>query len=122
MPPNRRAGVIQIQVNGTIFDAAGDFDYNLGKPMTESLIGPSGGQGYKEMPQVPFIEGTIRDSQDLDLAVLLNIRDATITLTLANDKVIVLREARYAAEGKVNTGEAEIEVKFEGESADEIPA
>ncbi len=78
---SRRAGVIQIQVNGFIYDAAGDFDYNIGEPMTEDLTGPSGPQGFKETPQTPYIEGTSRDAYDLDLNALCNVRDATITLT-----------------------------------------
>jgi hypothetical protein len=50
----------------------------------------------------------------------MGIKDATITLELANSKVIVLREAWNAAEGTGNTGEGNIPVRFEGMSAEEI--
>lgn len=122
MPNNRRAGVLQIQANGTIYDAAGEFTYNIGQPKREGLVGPSGIQGYKEMPQLPFIEGTIRDSRDIDLADLLNLVDATITLEIANGKTIMLRDAWQANEGNVGTDEATIDVRFEGISAEELPA
>jgi hypothetical protein len=82
-------------------------------------VGADAVHGYKEVPQVPFIEGKITDSSDLDLAELCDVVDATVTLELANGKVIVLRDAWYAGEGTVDTDEGEIGVRFEGKSADE---
>lgn len=119
---NRRSGAINIQANGEVYDAVGMFSYNIGKPLREGLKGPDRVQGYKELPQIPFIEGEIRDSSDLDLATVLSLKDATITLTLANGKTIMLRDAWYANEGTVGTDEANIPFKFEGMSADEIAA
>ena len=119
---NRRAGVLNIQVNGTVYDAVGNFSYNLGVPMNEELVGPSGVQGFKQMPQVPYIEGEIRDAQDLNLEDILTLEDATITLIVANGKTIMLSEAFFSSEGTVQTEEANIAVKFCGISAEEIPA
>ncbi len=117
---NRRAGTINIQVNGVVYDAVGSFSYNLGQPMREELVGPDRVHGYKETPQVPYIEGEIRDSSDLDLSNLQNLTDATLTLKLANGKTIMLREAWYAAEGTVGTEEANVQFKFCGMSAEEL--
>jgi ethanolamine utilization protein EutA (predicted chaperonin) len=72
------------------------------------------------MPQVAFIEGEITDQSDLDVKGLLRTDDATMTLELANGKVIMLRNAWYAGEGNVQTEEANISVRFEGMSAEEI--
>lgn len=116
----RRGGLIQFQVNGEIQDAKGNFTYNLGRPQREAIIGADGVHGYKETPQVPFIEGEITDRGNLDLDKLVSTTGATVTLELANGKVIVLRDAWFAGEGTGNTEEGNIAVRFEGMSADEV--
>lgn len=120
MENQRRAGLIQLQVNGEIFDAKGSFSYNLGRPKREAIPGADGIHGYKETPQVAFIEGAITDRGNLDVAALATGRDLTVTLTLGNDKMIVLRAAWFAAEGTGSTEEAEIPVRWEGAGAEEI--
>src|SRR5690606_31032277 len=82
----RRGGLIQFQVNGEIQDAKGNFTYNLGRPQREAIIGADGVHGYKETPQVPFIEGEITDRGNLDLDKLVSTTGATVTLELANGK------------------------------------
>ena len=120
---NRRVGgIIFVKVDGQLFNAKGAFDYNLGVLKREAVAGQDAIHGFKEVPQVPMIEGTITDDSDLNLQSLLETRDATVTIELANGKVIVLQEAWYAADGNVNTEEGEVEVRFEGISATEIKA
>jgi len=43
-------------------------------------------------------------------------RNVTVTLKLANDKVIILRNAWFAGEGTVTTEEGEIAVRWESEN------
>ena len=120
---NRRVGgIIFVKVDGTLFNAKGAFDYKLGVLKREAVAGQDAIHGFKEVPQVPMIEGTITDDSNLNLQSLLETRDATVTIELANGKVIVLQEAWYAADGNVNTEEGEVEVRFEGISAEEIKA
>lgn len=119
---NRRAGILEVKVNGIIYDVKGNYTFNLGAPKREAIIGQDRVHGYKELPQVPFIEGEITDSSELDIAALLRTDNATITLSLANGKVIQLREAWYAGEGDVQTEEANIQIRFEGLDAEEIKA
>lgn len=116
----RRAGIIQIQVQGEIMDAKGNFTYNLGREKRESIVGADRIHGYKAMPQPAFIEGEVTDRQTLDLAKLVSADDVTVTLQLANEKVIVLREAFFAGDGTGNTEEGNIAVRWEGASADEV--
>lgn len=118
--PNRRAGKIFFKVDGTQHDAKGAFSYNLGAGKREAIVGSDKVHGYKEAPQVPFIEGAITDSGALDLQNLLELDDVTITLELANGKNILLRNAWYANEGTVNAEEGEIPVRFEGLEAEEL--
>ena len=116
----RRAGIIQLQVDGEIFDAKGNFTYNLGRPVREAIVGMDTTHGFKETPQVAFIEGEITDRGDLDLASLITIDESTVTLALNNGKTIALRDAWFAGEGTGNSEEANFPVRFEGVSAEEV--
>lgn len=116
----RRAGLLELKINGEIYDAKGNFSYNLGRPIRETIVGADGIHGYKETAQAAFIEGEITDRGSLDLAALVTLEDATVTLTLAGGKLISLRDAWFAGEGTGNTEEANIAVRFEGKGAEEI--
>ena len=117
---NLIAGILEFKVNGEIQNAKGNFTYNLGKHKRDAIIGPDRTHGFKALPQVAFIEGEITDRSDLNVEQFLNITNATLTLGLANGKVIVLKEAWFASEGNVQTEEANIAVRFEGISAEEV--
>ncbi len=120
MADQRRAGLIQVQVNGEIMDAKGSWSYGLGRSKRDAMIGSDGVHGYKETPQIAFIEGAITDRGNLDVAALVTGRDLTVTLSLSNGKVIVLRDGWFAGEGTASTEEAEITVRWEGANAEEI--
>lgn len=109
----RIAGIIQIQVNGEVQSAKGSWAYNLGHPVRTAIVGADEVHGYKETPQVAFAEGEITDRGTLDLAALATLKDATVTLQLANGKTVALYEAWFAGEGTGNTDEANIAARFE---------
>lgn len=117
---NRIGGLISFKVDGDMHFAKGNFSYNLGLPRKEGVVGADRVHGFKETPQIPYIEGEITDRQELSLESLQATTDATVTLELANGKVIVLRQAWYASEGTGNTEEGNIECRFEGMSAEEV--
>lgn len=118
----RRAGIIFFKIDGAQYDAKGSFTYGLGKPTRESIVGSDGLHGYKEMPTAPFIEGEITDRKELNVDALASITDGTITLELANGKVVVLRSAFHTNKDGLTgqTEEGNIPVRFEGASAEEI--
>jgi hypothetical protein len=118
--PNRRAGRLYFKTDSTQHDAKGSFSYNLGEDKRDGIVGTDGVHGYKTTAQIPFIEGAITDRKDLDLKTLLNLDGVTVTLELANGKTVVLRDAWWAGEGTVTTEEAEIPVRLEGISAEEM--
>lgn len=120
MADQRRAGMIQLQVSGEVQDAKGEFSYNMGRPKRDAIVGTDAVHGYKEVPQVAMIDGAITDRGTLDLAALVTGKDLTVTLTLGNGKVIVLRDAWFAGDGTAKTDEAEIAVRWEGRNAEEI--
>jgi hypothetical protein len=117
---SRLAGVHTLQVNGVTINVVGNWTYNLGVAQREGLTGPDGVHGYKETNVIPFIEGEIRDRAELDIAALASTTGATVTLALANGKIIVLREAWAAGEWTGNTEDANLPARFEGKSAQEI--
>lgn len=117
---NRVGGLISVKVNGDILYAKGNFTYNLGIPKKEGVVGADRTHGFKETPQIAYIEGEITDRQEMSLEDLQATVDATITLELANGKVIVLRNAWYASEGVGNTEEGNVECRFEAMSAEEV--
>ena len=118
--PNRRAGTIYFAVDGTRYDAKGNWTYNLGGYKNETMVGADGIHGYKQTTRVPFIEGQITDSASVELKKLQALDGVTITLELANGKTITLSNAWYAADGDVTTEESEIQVRFEGLNAEEV--
>ena len=110
---NRRAGRIFLKIDGGMQDAKGSFSYNLGTPKREAIVGADRVHGYKETPQVAYIEGAITDRGDLNLEALAGQDGVTVTLELTNGKTIVLAEAWFAGEGTVTTEEGEIAVRWE---------
>lgn len=121
MAANRRVGgLLLLKLDGQIYQAKGKFTYDIGIPKRDAVVGADAVHGFKEVPKVPFIEGALTDSSELDLATLLSFRDGTATLELANGKVIVLREAWYAGDGKVDTEEGEIMLRLEGIRGEEV--
>jgi hypothetical protein len=118
---NRRVGgILFLKVNGDLLQAKGEFTYNINPVKRESVVGQDTVHGFKEEPKPRFIEGSITDSDELSLEDLQAVRDATVTIELANGKIIVLREAFYAADGDVTSSEGEIQVRFEGIAGEEV--
>lgn len=121
MADNRVAGIFYFKKDGKIIAVKGSWTYNLGQPKREAVLDSTGkNQGYKEIPQVAFMEGDGINTRSLDLVALLNTTGATGTLELANGKVIVLRNAYHAGEGNVGTEDSNVALRFEGDSAEEI--
>lgn len=104
-----------MQVNGEIYRAKGDFTYNFGEKKKEAIVGSDSVHGFKEIPQVGFLEGEFTDGADVDIPGLVSIVGATVSLDLANGKMGVWHNAYYAGEGTVSTGEGNLGVRFEGE-------
>lgn len=113
MSNNRRAGIIYVKVDGVQIEAKGDYSFNLGLPKREPIIGSDGVHGYKETPQVSYIEGATTDGKELDIAKLAQQDNVTVTLERNNGKTYVLHDAWFAGDATVSTGEGEINVRWE---------
>ena len=110
----RVSGTFFVEIDGVRRNALGNWTYNLGQPKRELVIGADQVHGHKEMPQGARIEGEITDQRDLDVAALINLTDTTITLELANGKIVTLRNALYTGDGDVGTENANVQVEFHG--------
>lgn len=118
---SRVGGLLFVKVNGVQFKAkATSFTYNLGSNKKEGIVGVDSVHGYKELPVLPFFEGTITDDAALDVKSLIGQNDVTVTAELANGKVFVLRNAWFAGDTDITTEEGEIPFRFEGLSAEEV--
>lgn len=120
MSNNRIAGLLQVQVNGVIMDARGEFSYNLGLVKRDEVVGQDGLHGFKETAQPAFIEGSITDRGTLDVKAIVSATNVSVTVQLANGKTIILPNAWYAGEGTVNAAEGELPVRWVGKSAEEV--
>lgn len=102
----RRAGRIEVQTNGEIYDAKGWFSYDPGdlrRPKRRAIMGIDGIHGFVETPQAPkepYIEGLITEPGTLELAELPTLTDVTVTLSITDGKAIVLYNARSVGDGK----------------------
>jgi hypothetical protein len=117
---NRRGGIYSLQISGVQYDVKGNATYNLGRPVREAIIGADRVHGYKETPQAAFVELELTDRADLDLNALVTMTNVSVTLQLANGKVVALNNAWYAGDGTGNTEEGNIAARFESASAEEI--
>jgi len=120
MANNRVAGVAYVSWNGRQIAARGKWKSNILPMKREGIAGQDGVHGYKEMPRVPFIQGDVTYVEGASIEELHGIRDATITLELANGAVHLLRNAWHADESEVDTEEGSFPVKFEGLSGEEV--
>jgi len=105
-------GYIHLKIDGELYKAKGSFTYNMGMAKRETVAGQSGIAGYKLVPQESFVEGSITDDLQIDLKKLFGAKGATVTLELANQKSIILRDAWYSGSGEVTTEEGEVNIKF----------
>lgn len=121
MATNRRAGIVNLDINGVVYDVVGNADYNLGVPKRDPLVGSDRVHGDKELPQAPMLKCELRDKSDLDLrTAILELRDGTVTLGVANGKDVMFEGATYTGTGNVGTEEANIEFEIYSLSAEEI--
>lgn len=120
----RKGGIIELKVDGVVYQAKGAFTYGLGKNTREAIVGHDQVHGFKEMPVAPFIEGEITDDSEISLDTLASVEDSTVTLRLANGKTIALRNAFCTNPDGLgaSTEEGNVAVRFEGKRAEEIGA
>lgn len=114
----RIAGVVYVKYTTATGDSlqlplAGKWKVNFSRYKREGKSGQDGVHGYKEMPQVPSMEGDVFNVPELSIAALDNITDATVTLEHANGRIYVGRNGWRAEASELETEEGTTPVKFE---------
>ena len=115
----RIGGIFYLKVNGKIIATTeGEFTYNLGKPKRQAeRNGALGVAGFSAEAQVPYVDGEIYDTGDLDAEAFLDIEGATVTIELYNKKTFILTGASFCGEGEFNT-KGRLKIRFEGMEAE----
>ena len=117
---SRIGGIFYFRINGKLYQAGdGSFTFSLGGFKREAKLSSSGVAGFLAKPIVPFCEGEIILSKDLDLSELTNAENATVTLELYNGKTFVLTDAFYVGDSECNT-EGTLKIRFEGKKGELI--
>lgn len=113
-PPNRRAGLASLSIDGVAYDVVSDASYFAAKVKRDTLIGQSGVQGYSEMPVAGYISATIRDNGSLSAASINDLTNSTVVLALANGK-LVYGDGMWCTDLEaVKSQDATFSIKFEG--------
>ncbi len=112
-------GIFYLKVNGKlIITTEGEFTYNIGKPKRQAeKSGALKVAGFSAEAQVPYVDGEIYDTEDIEIEALLDTEDATVTIELYNGKTVILSGAYFCGEGEFNT-KGRLKVRFEGMEGD----
>ena len=111
----RIGGIFYLKINGKmIVTTEGEFTFNIGKPKRQAeKNGALGVAGFSAEAQVPYIDGEIYDTENLEVEKLLDTENATVTLELYNGKTFILSSASFCGEGEL-TSKGRLKVRFEG--------
>lgn len=118
----RTAGYIEVSANGRGFNVTGNFTLNLGRPKREGQTGPNQKvHGYKEIPQIPSVKGSIRKSSSLNISRdVLDMVDATLVVEGADGTRYLFESAYYSGDGNIELENGEVQFECEARSATEI--
>lgn len=110
----RLAGTAYLVVNGRNVALVGDFEWDAGLAIRESLGGMDGIHGFKEKPKPNKISATIRDLGSVSAIELNGLTNVTVTCELANKKRVTGRNMWQVGELPVKAEDGTIDLKFEG--------
>src|SRR5471032_1815847 len=116
---NRLAGIAYISVDGQNYMLSGDLSYSVSTVSRDTVGGQDRIHGYSEKPKAGSISGTLRDAGGLSVASFNAMTNNTVTLELANGKMIIGRNMWTVEAQEVKTAEGTFEVKWEGFSVEE---
>lgn len=116
---NRLAGTASFTVGGVTYLLSGELSYIVSTVERESLVGMDSVHGYKEMPHVGQIKGTLRDNSSIKVADFNAMTSVNITLQLANGKTIVGSNMWCTGVQEAKATDGTFEVSFEGNSVTE---
>jgi Phage tail tube protein len=111
---SRLAGTAYLAIDGKNVALVGDFEWDSGLVVRETLQGMDGIHGFKEKPKAGRISGMIRDLGGVSVSALNNLVNVTVTCELANGKRVTGRNMWQVGELVAKAEDATFELKFEG--------
>ncbi len=118
--PRRVAGTIYLEIDGEQVRAKGSFEYSLSGVKNESIPNADGTAGIGGAFAVGYIKGTVPNYNDTDHGRLKSLEGVTVTLQLANGKVIVAKDAWQVDESVGNVESGEFPIQFDSENVEEV--
>jgi len=114
-----RAGIFYLKINGRmVATTEGEFTCNLGLPKwTAEKTGAGAVAGFSAEAQVPYCEGEIYVTPDIDVKQMLTTKDATVVIEFTDGRTFILSESCYTGEGEFTT-KGRLKVRFEGLKGD----
>lgn len=111
----RLAGTVSFTIDGDTWDVVGDCEYSAVSVLRETMGGQSRIEGFSVMPKACYISANLRDRADKAVFSLNQIEGSTITVQLANGKVVTGVQMWQVGEIGVRTQEASFPIRFESD-------
>ena len=116
----RFAGIAFLMVDGNQLPLRGNFTVSPSSVERTMIAGQDGVHGYQELPRVPYIEGDISLTPEVNLEDIEQQTDVTVIAQLANQKQYTLSSATCKAALEGNTRDGQARVRWEGVFCEEI--
>ena len=117
---NRIGGLMSIRVNGTQYEARGNFRVTGMTVKRTGVAGQDYVHGYIEEPIVPTIKGDWSIGHNLSIAILEGITDASAQVALANGNTYILTDCWTTSAFEIDAHDGKVEVALEGLQMEEL--
>lgn len=118
-----RAGIVRVAIAGQRYDVTSSgINYGTGGIKRNEILGADQFHGFSGEVVPAYIEFSVTDHKNLDVAKLQEIVDATVTASLFNGKTVVLSKAANTSDRTVSSTDGAITLRFVGVSLKEIPS
>lgn len=116
----RFAGIAYLRVDGNQLALRGNFTVSPSPIERTMIAGQDGVHGFQELPRVPFIEGDLSTTPEMNLEDIDGQTDVNVVAQLANGKQYSLVGATCKAALEANTRDGQVRVRWEGLWMEEI--
>lgn len=114
-------GIFKLSVNGVQMNLKGDPTIDIGGKQRTLIMGADGRpHGYQVRVIKSNVSGTFTDTDDLDLVMLRDMKNATIKIEKPNGKTVIIPNACFSGDAVENGAEGEINFAFEGAPGKEL--
>jgi hypothetical protein len=116
----RISGIAFLTVDGNQLALRGNFTVSPSAVERTMIAGQDSVHGYQELPRVPYIEGDISTTPDMQLETLDGMTDVSVVAQLANGFTYSLIGGTCKSGLEANTRDGQVRVRWEGIWCEEI--